>query len=256
MLPPAKLQLVPISLLFFIATVPIPVPALELPFLPSFGRSLKGLASYRSSSGGDDEAMISNPPSQKPIAVRKMTDDQGEMFFPEYWSFDARPTYGSGSDLDKQKRMLSSTEHPDHGDPSSNIWLNASIPQPLQAPFSLHTNQQIDTAHFFGRVLRSPRAIFSLDKRAFQCPGDTTACTSINRPNSCCASGQTCQLITDSGLGDVGCCGNGQTCSEQVSGCQQGDTSCPGSAGGGCCVPGYTCAGVGCKSPPIQCLTA
>ena len=115
---------------------------------------------------------------------------------------------------------------------------------PLQPPFSLHSERQMGSLPLSRKM---PRAILSLFERAFQCPTGTSSCDSISRPDSCCPSGEVCQLINDSGDGDVGCCRQGQSCSDEVAGCTQGYTSCPGSQGGGCCIPGYVCIGVGCE---------
>ena len=182
---------------------------------------------------------------QKPVGVHKMSGDEAEMFFLDYWQFaDAK---GGDLNLDIEPRLLDSGKSLRIREYTKD-WTNNSVPHHLSAPFSYHTDQRIDAYPILGRFLRSPRAIFSsLDERSFQCPNGTSSCTSINRPNSCCATGETCELITDTGLGDVGCCIQGQTCSEQVTNCQSGYQSCPGSSGGGCCIPGYTCAGVGCR---------
>ncbi len=177
----------------------------------------------------------------KPVAVFRMSDDEGEMFFPQYWR--SQPEIQGTKDARRLRgRDLSLALNIDPY--ISNKPTNASIPQLLQAPFSLHTEQTLRDHPILGRL---PRALFSVQKRDFHCPTDTSACGSISRPNSCCPTGDACQLITDTGQGDVGCCPQGQGCSGQVSQCEQGYQSCPGSAGGGCCIPGYACAGVGCE---------
>ena len=179
---------------------------------------------------------------EKPVGVHKMSADESEMFFPRYWQFEAK-TYNTKDAGRLGGRAPALRMDVDEG--SSNECTNASVlPQALQAPFSLHTEQQLSNHPLFGRL---PRAIFPLYERDFHCPAGTADCSSISRPNSCCPTGAICQLITDTGQGDVGCCAQGQTCSGQVSKCQQGYTNCPGSAGGGCCIPGYACVGVGCK---------
>ena len=245
MLPLATLQLIPASLLLFIAIAPSVTRALDNPW--SFGfrhlsRSKSGHESWERRDGTD----TTNHMTQVPIVVRKMSNDQGEMFFPEYWQFRSETNGASQLELDRRKpiqRTLESLED----ESLAKDWANASMPQPLQAPFSLHTDRQLDTEPLFSRLLRSPGAIFAHDARDFQCPSGTSACTSINRPYSCCAAGLVCQLTTDSGLGDVGCCKSGQQCGDKVSGCAQGDVSCPDNLGGGCCIPGSVCDGVGCE---------
>ena len=172
-------------------------------------------------------------PTGEPVAVRKMSADESEMFFPQYWQFQ------EGT----EERGRDTWSKNDIDDECDKSFTNTSTLQALQAPFSLHIEQQLSNHPLFGRI---PRAFFPFQKRGFNCPTDTSDCSSIARPNSCCPTGDTCQLITDTGQGDVGCCPNGQSCSGQVSQCQQGYPSCPGSSGGGCCIPGYTCAGIGC----------
>ena len=128
---------------------------------------------------------------------------------------------------------------------------NASIGDHLEAPLKVHNldqNRQVRPPSVLDWLPRMPRGLLtSLSRREFQCPGDTLSCTEIDRPNSCCPIGGTCQLIYDSEFGDVGCCREGQTCSEQIVGCLNGYTSCPTSSGGGCCIPGYECVDVGCE---------
>lgn len=179
-------------------------------------------------------------PRWNAVAIRKMSNDESEMFFPEYWQFEAT------TDNVKMAGRVDGRDASLCLDTSGEIYndvTNASIPNVLQAPISLHSEQQLSNHPLFGRL---PRALFPLQKRDFHCPSDTTSCNSIDRPNSCCATGTTCQSIIDTGQGDVGCCAQGQTCSGQVSQCEQGYTSCPASSGGGCCIPGYACNSVGC----------
>lgn len=240
----AALQLVPASLLLFIATAPTITQALDNPWpfaLRLFSRSKSGHEPLT----GRYLTTFTHHMSTVPIAVRKMSGDQGEMFFPEYWQFEAETNGASKLDLDNGRAMPRSFEPP--GDQSIvKNWANASMPQPLQAPFAMHTNQQLGTRPLLSRLLRSPAAIFALDTRSFACPSGTNDCTSISRPYSCCAAGLVCQLTTDTGLGDVGCCQPGLVCGQEVSGCPEEDTVCSDSSGGGCCIPGSVCDGVGC----------
>lgn len=189
--------------------------------------------------------------AQRAVGVRKMPGDDGEMFFPEYWVFesevDNNPTKNHG------KRTPVSSHLEDYQDREGlHNWANSTLLHPLQAPLRFHSVESRK-----GRGNRMPRATLEkLNRRDFKCPGNTFSCTSINRPNSCCQIGESCQSIADVGLGDVGCCAQGQTCSQQVSSCQQGYKSCPGSSGGGCCIPGYECDDVGCKTIPQPLVSA
>ena len=54
-------------------------------------------------------------------------------------------------------------------------------------------------------------------------------------------------VVQDTGLGPVGCCPKGTSCSGGVSGCTDGSTGCASDIGGGCCIPGFVCQGVGCE---------
>ena len=245
MLPLARVQLIPASLLLFIATTPNITHALDNPW-PFALRFLSTSRSGHQLLTGRDGTTTTHS-DLVPIAVRKMSNDQGEMFFPEYWQFEAEINGASKLEVSNGSPIPRSLEPPDD---QSNVknWANASMPHPLQAPFAMHTNQQLGTRPILSRLIRSPANIFALDTRSFACPSGTNDCTSINRPNSCCAAGLVCRLTTDTGLGDVGCCQPGLVCGQEISGCPTGDTLCPDSSGGGCCIPGSVCNGVGCES--------
>ena len=247
MLLPATLQLIPASLLVFLSTAPITITqARKIPW-PFGSRASRSLPPVDAEFGRDGTSTSSNATAML-VSVRKMGGDQGEMFFPEYWRFDTVKEQESVLDSGTREPPRIKYAHL-NGRDNSEDWANASIPQPLQAPFALHANGDFANRSLRGRFLESPRAIFGLDKRQFQCPGDTTVCTSISQPNSCCPTGTVCQSITDTGNGAVGCCPEGSTCTEEIGGCGAPDSSCPDSAGGGCCIQGYSCSGVGCESP-------
>lgn len=240
----AKLHLVPASLLVFLAIAPFLSQALDLPW----PLNIPGMMHHRRRDDtlGNESAIHQEMITEKvAVGVRKMSGDEGEMFFPDYWNFEAGTGDSSELKLDKRKPTLRSANRLVDTE-VSGACANFSILQPLQAPFALHTFEHLKGQTLRARLIKSPREFFSLDQRDFQCPGNTVVCNSINRPNSCCPTGSTCQLITNSGSGDVGCCGEGQTCGGNVSGCPAGDTTCPNAAGGGCCVSGYRCSGVGC----------
>ncbi|OAP54242.1 hypothetical protein AYL99_11343 [Fonsecaea erecta] len=160
-----------------------------------------------------------------PTGVRKMSGDPGEMFYLQYWGFDEQQ--------DEEEFHMDSLD-----------WANATLFASFHQPVRVHDSYQ--NPRIFRRLLPGWH-LFA--ERDFQCPTGTSACTSIDRPNSCCATGYTCQLVQDTGngLGDVGCCPNGQVCGDALStSCASGYTSCPNNPGGGCCLPGYACYQVGC----------
>jgi progranulin len=155
---------------------------------------------------------------ETPVAMRKMSGDPGEKFFLDYWIFE--------------------------GDQDSTLasYANASL-SAFANSFPLHFDH--NGTSILPRFLGLER-LSILARRGYQCPYGTSACSGINRPNVCCAVGSTCQIIEDTGLGDVGCCPAEQTCGGSVSQCPDGYSSCPNNPGGGCCVPGYGCVDNGC----------
>lgn len=185
---------------------------------------------------------------QMPAGMQKMSGDKGEKFLMTYWRFEfPDPEEGGGGrriSIPGPRRRAPESSNPDVGAG------NATIMLPLLPPFLLHADDTQTSLNptSNNRFLRFPRGILpSLEKRGFQCPAGTSDCSFVSRPNTCCATGETCQIITDTGLGDVGCCGQGQTCSGKVTTCDAGYTSCPNNPGGGCCMPGYSCVDVGCE---------
>ena len=146
--------------------------------------------------------------------VKKMSADEGEKFFWDYWQFDDE---------------LSTLETGNLSSPRDGKDIRIRS-YPLRPALSVETH---------GRV--------SLFERDFKCPWDTEACTSINRPSRCCNAGDTCQLVQDTGSGDVGCCPAGQECSDVIGSCPGGYSTCSQALGGGCCIPGYDCVQGGCE---------
>ncbi|KAE8354846.1 hypothetical protein BDV28DRAFT_67893 [Aspergillus coremiiformis] len=168
-------------------------------------------------------AAIQSQLSQTPVqGIKKMSDDEGEKFFLDYWYFDE----ASQTELQTSEKTQPDL-HP------------RSYPNQPAHPLGLDETSGSHgwMSHF------SP-----LFRRDFKCPAGTYSCTSINRPNSCCSTGSTCELVQDTGSGDVGCCPDGQQCAGTIGSCQQGYTSCPASLGGGCCIPGYECVSGGCAN--------
>ncbi|KFY82590.1 hypothetical protein V500_10445 [Pseudogymnoascus sp. VKM F-4518 (FW-2643)] len=148
----------------------------------------------------------------KPVAVRKMTEDEGEMFFNEYWGFEAREEEGAAGaavgDGDVLRR-----EYQDEEDIART---NPSTVFSFRPAFAIHEASSPALSEAQARHQRSSRALAALLKRAFQCPTGTSACTSISQPNYCCATSESCVSITDTGLGPVGCCPAGQSCGGEI----------------------------------------
>lgn len=170
--------------------------------------------------------------SRTPIGVRKMSGDESEMFFLDYWQF-AEPEDVVHSSSRRDEKLW-----------TRSIPTNNSLEGELLPPLLLHSSG-LDQSTFG----LSPRSLFARD---FQCPSGTNNCSSINHPYSCCATGETCVSVADNGIGNVGCCPAGAKCTREVAACDTsaGYKSCPGSTNGGCCIPNFDCEGVGCMQTP------
>ncbi|OJD19977.1 hypothetical protein AJ78_00173 [Emergomyces pasteurianus Ep9510] len=215
---------------------------------------------------------------QPPVGVRRMTDDEGEKFWLDYWYFDddvGGDSIGQQQQSNSRERRGNdeafgrSMDHAGFNRPENQKvegledgLMNSSIAS-LYPPFPLHGNiageKGEDTDNgggrwgmslpFLGRSFSrwTPRdGGLMFGRRNFKCPVDTEPCTSINRPNSCCGTGSKCIFVKDTGLGDVGCCTAGATCSGDLIECAKGYRPCPYNPGGGCCIPGYSCVDQGC----------
>ncbi|KAK0635563.1 hypothetical protein B0T17DRAFT_650536 [Bombardia bombarda] len=195
------------------------------------------------------EAAQAQAQQQLPTAIRKMPPDQGEKLYHEYCAFPM--------DMDNH-----------------NHHMGAPMPAPkaamaarrlsLAAANAASTNSSMSyrpprggVRNGGGNIFRrrgaaaaaaAEEALARLERRDWSCPAGTSSCASIGYPNSCCQTGETCTEIVDTGLGSVGCCPAGATCGGAISGCATGNTACASDLGGGCCIPGFVCQGVGCVS--------
>lgn len=169
--------------------------------------------------------------SRAPVGVRKMSGDEGEMFFLDYWQFEE-----AGDELHSPSRRDDESWTRSIPADTTNNTLGELFP-----PLLLHSNG-LDQSTFG----LSPRSLFARD---FQCPSGTNNCSSIDHPYSCCATGETCVSVADNGIGNVGCCPAGVKCTREVAACDTsaGYKSCPGSTNGGCCIPNFDCDGIGCE---------
>lgn len=174
--------------------------------------------------------------ARTPVGVMKMSLDEGEKFYQEYWQFPQAPDVTA-----KLKVLLPKDES------------LANVSMHFTAPLGLHTYREGHYDDLKARRLLEGRnaaaASAILEKRDFVCPTAYNSCAAIGYPNSCCSTSETCFAILDTGLGPVGCCENGYSCGGTISTCGTVNTACGSSLGGGCCIPGFACAGVGCEFP-------
>ncbi|PGH12343.1 hypothetical protein AJ80_06753 [Polytolypa hystricis UAMH7299] len=246
------MRLALLSLLFISVTT---TPTSAVSFYQRYAQQSEPEASPAKSHDDADTIQARITRRENPMAVRKMSEDEGEKFWLEYWKFESLEAYeqgdgdlkekhGSKRDVFRQRGVL-------HGSVEmGELGVNTSL---LTPAFSLHA-AEYDQERTLSRPWVFARSLFSpaynkkrKEKRNFKCPADTSPCTSIKRPNSCCGTGDRCQWIEDTGLGDVGCCGSQDDCvGNGVRDCPDGYSSCPENSGGGCCIPGYQCADEGC----------
>ncbi|KAI9693420.1 MAG: hypothetical protein M1820_009296 [Bogoriella megaspora] len=173
--------------------------------------------------------------TQTALVIRKMSPDEGEMFFLDYWQFDLQSSPRLEGPIPIPRRKPTSIV-----DSTDSAFSNSS--DHLFPPFLPHAQSSLHYKQFLRFFRRT------IVQRDFQCPTGTNNCSSIQRPNNCCATDETCVIVADTGDGDVGCCPSGSACGGSVSSCDTGAgyTSCPNSPNGGCCIPGFTCQDIGC----------
>ena len=220
MLLPSHIWALPPSLLLLIASFTSPTISQDLSHSVLLPRDVKYFPEHVAIARREQDIQ-QRLQRERPVGMRKMSGDPGEKFHLNYWLFEE----------------------------DVQIYSNESLVMPFANSFPLHSDHHVSS--IAPRYL-DLRRLSLFTKRDYQCPYGTNACTSINRPNSCCAAGSTCQIIYDTGLGDVGCCPAEETCSGSVSDCGDGYTPCPNNPGGGCCVPGYGCYETGCVQTATQ----
>jgi len=193
-------------------------------------------------------------PPQLPTAIRKMGLDGGEKFFPEYMAFavgapdavfEYAPTPLSPREAALAARLARRDADADanaNGDPLPAG--NASLP--LRPAFATHGGLEEDQSSPLELLRRAAEALHLLQGRQ-SCPAGMGSCAAIGAPNKCCITGEYCVQVNDPSVGQVACCPQGRTCSGSVGPCGAGSTSCSADLGGGCCIPGYVCQGVGCE---------
>ncbi|KAM7194754.1 hypothetical protein V8F20_007774 [Naviculisporaceae sp. PSN 640] len=208
------------------------------------------------------EALESQSQSQAqqqslPTAIKKMSPDQGEKFFPHYYAFAEQKAVAEAplTNPIAARRIL------EDEDDAKRIFINASAELAFRQPFAPHLGGLVfvgDDEDRYRKILpldsrrnlfhRAAQALAWLERRDWSCPTGTSSCAAIGFPNSCCQDNEVCVEITDTGLGNVGCCPEGATCGGSVSQCSDGNTPCASDIGGGCCIPGFVCEGIGCNT--------
>ncbi|KXX81802.1 hypothetical protein MMYC01_202960 [Madurella mycetomatis] len=200
------------------------------------------------------QADLQPRPDLLPTAIRKMPPDQGAKFHHSYCAF---PDDDIFAPVPVKPFVVIAARHAHEEDDYLRLAANSSAELSLRPPFALVSGREeqddtpaaADSDSAWVLFRRAASALAFLEKRQWACPSGTTSCSSIGFPNSCCQEGETCVEVADTGLGPVGCCPRGATCGGGVSGCGDGSTACASEIGGGCCIPGFICAGIGCIRP-------
>lgn len=163
---------------------------------------------------------------QDPLqALRKLSPDLGEKLNPDDLAF-VMPFI---SPRDAALMAL------DGQDPYFNV---STRFYPAYAP---HFEEAVDSV-----LRRAAEALAMLERRA-GCPSGMNSCEDVGAPNKCCQDGTYCNEVDDDAVGGVACCPDGSECGGDIGECPADAVSCPASLGGGCCIAGYICQGVGCR---------
>jgi hypothetical protein len=216
---------------------------------PDKARWLDASADQRDVEARDEQTQT--PLGSSPVGVMKMSDDPAQKFYMHYWGFEEELPQANTPEV-PPARLLRTRDDEEE----AVLLANSSAAISFRAPFALHAEDSFALGHLEARGRISGRdaseALAALQKRQFSCPTGTSDCSSIGYPNSCCTTDETCFQIQDTGLGPVGCCPDGDNCGGSISGCTSPNTPCAENQGGnyeggGCCIPDYVCAGVGCE---------
>ncbi|KAM0254720.1 hypothetical protein ACHAQJ_006501 [Trichoderma viride] len=179
-------------------------------------------------------ALVAEVAANQPIAtaIKKQVPDANEKLFPNHLAFESLPLLTPFETTVAANLWLDSQEDEDAGSNNST--------RRYRPAFSNHFQDSEDNL-----LRRAAEVLVILQNRA-ACPGGMDSCSSIGAPDKCCADGTYCTNVSDSDAEQVACCPNGATCGGQIGTCPSDAVSCSSELGGGCCIPGYVCVGVGC----------
>ncbi|KAL7799031.1 hypothetical protein V8C37DRAFT_144882 [Trichoderma ceciliae] len=171
---------------------------------------------------------------QPPVtAIKRQLPDANEKLFPEHLAFGFLPALTPFEATASASLWFEDQE--DEEDASSN-----NSTKRYRPAFSNHFHDSEEN------LLRRAADVLAILQNRAACPGGMNSCSSIGAPNKCCADGTYCTDVSDSDAGQVACCPNGATCGGGIGNCPSGAVSCAADLGGGCCIPGYVCQGIGC----------
>lgn len=166
-----------------------------------------------------------------PTAIKKQSPDSNEKILADHLAFapflQVDPAIGAQTFL---------------GDDDSGDSLPLNHSARFYPPFVKHYDEPEES------ILRRAAEALALLKKRAACPSGMSSCSgSADAPNKCCQEGTYCTSVPDANVGNVACCPNGSTCGGGIGNCPSSAASCAPSLGGGCCIPGFVCQGVGCQ---------
>ncbi|RGP68112.1 gpi anchored [Fusarium longipes] len=180
--------------------------------------------------------------SSSPTAIKKLAPGSNEKLLREHLAFDPLQVL---SPRDAAAAALSFLDEQDE----ELLKLNGT--QRFYRPaFAPHSEESRD-----GMLRRAAEALALLQRRS-SCPKGMNICSNIDPEVKCCQEGTYCVDVGDSVVGGVACCPDGASCDGGVGSCPSDAASCPEELGGGCCIPGYVCQGLGCVPSSVATPTS
>lgn len=171
--------------------------------------------------------------SGSPIAIRKVAPGSHDKLLREHLAF--APLHG----LTPREAAAAAISFLDEQD-DKLLSLNGTerFYRPAFAPHSEESHESL--------LRRAAEALALLQRRS-SCPKGMNSCSDIDSEVKCCQEGTYCVNVGDTVAGGIACCPDGASCGGGVGACPDGATSCSAELGGGCCIPGYVCQGLGCE---------
>ncbi|RFU77973.1 hypothetical protein TARUN_4247, partial [Trichoderma arundinaceum] len=164
-------------------------------------------------------------------AIKKQLPDANEKLFPEHLAFEPLP-------------ILS----PFEATAAVNLWFDEQEDEDASSHNSTKLYRPAFSNHFHDseeNLLRRAADVLAILQNRAACPAGMDSCSDIGSPNKCCPDGTYCTDVSDSDAGEVACCPDGATCGGGVGNCPGDAVSCAADLGGGCCIAGYVCQGIG-----------
>ncbi|KAL6805749.1 hypothetical protein J3E68DRAFT_421995 [Trichoderma sp. SZMC 28012] len=175
-------------------------------------------------------ALVSEVAADQPLAtaIKKQLPNPNEKLFPDHLAFEPL-------------QRLTPTE-------ATNLWLDGYDDEDASSNSTKRYRPAFPN-HFHDSeesLLRRAADVLAILQNRAGCPSGMESCSDIGAPNKCCQDGTYCTNVSDSDANQVACCPNGTTCGGTVGNCPGDAVSCPADLGGGCCIAGYVCEGIGC----------